>query len=535
MVNLISFAVILLLGLLIPEIFNRFKITSVPLLIIAGIIIGPNCLEFIDKEVIDEIKFIANLGLLFLVFIAGLEIFESKKLNIKDSTKLAIINITFCFFIGFLLGYLFGFETKANILLGTIFISSSVGEIIPMVNQTHVLRAKFANIVIPAVIIMDATSLILFSTILKLNSSYFEIILFFLALLLFISISLYIIPKIIRKYSIAYKKGAKELDTRFIIAILFGIVAISIVIQLHPILAAFIAGVVLGETVSGEKVFLKLEGIGYGFLIPIFFIYVGLEMNIGIIFEKSSNLVLTVSVVLALLLAKVFGGIIYSKLKKNSITDGMTTGMLLWPQLSTTIAVASIGWEEKLISEELFVAVIIMAIITTLGTPFVIRLRCKTEVERVKLKEHTIVLGCGRVGKHVIEALIESNEDFIVIDNDINKIEELRKKWVECVFGDASDLETLASAGVDRAKLVIVALPDSKEAVIAVDNIRKLNMDCYIIARVHGKKEAEILREEVDEIIIPEVISGINVVWHALKFLGREDIDLKKIIEKEVD
>ena len=529
MENLIPFAAILMIGLLIPEIFNRFKITAVPLLIIAGIIIGPYGLELV--EISDEIEFIANLGLLFLVFIAGLEIFESKKLNIKDSTKLAVINITFCFLIGFFLGHLFGFETKANILLGTIFISSSVGEIIPMVNQTHILRAKFANVVIPAVIIMDATSLIIFSTILKWDSSYFEIILFFMALFLFISISLFVIPKIMKKYSIAYKKGAKELDTRLIIAILFGIIAISIKIHLHPILAAFIAGVVLGETVSGEKVFLKLEGIGYGFLIPIFFIFLGLEMNIAIIFEKSQNILLTIFIVLGLLIAKVLGGIIYSKLKKINIMDGMTTGMLLWPQLSTTVAVASIAKAEELIPEELFVAVLVMAIVTTLGTPFVIGLRCKTELERVKLKKHTIVLGCGRVGRQVVDALIESKEDFIVVDNNLNNIEELQKKWVQSVYGDASDLETLAGAGVDKAKLVIVALPDSKESVIAVDNIKKLNMDCYIIVRVHGKREAKILVGEVDEIIEPEVISGMNVVWHALKFLGKEDIELKKFVE----
>lgn len=528
MENLIPFAAILMIGLLIPEIFNRFKITSVPLLIIAGIIIGPNGFKLI--EISDEIEFIANLGLLFLVFIAGLEIFESKKLNIKDSTKLAFINITFCFSIGFLLGHIFGFETKANILLGTIFISSSVGEIIPMVNQTHLLKVKFANIVIPAVIIMDATSLIIFSTILQWDSSRFDIILFFMALFLFISISLYVIPKTMKKYSIAYKKGAKELDTRLIIAILFGIIAISIKIQLHPILAAFIAGVVLGETVSGEKVFLKLEGIGYGFLIPIFFIFLGLEMNIAIIFEKSQNILLTIFVVLGLLIAKVFGGIIYSKLKKINITDGMTTGMLLWPQLSTTVAVASIAKEEKLIPEELFVAVLIMAIVTTLGTPFVIRLRCKTELQRVKLKKHTIVLGCGKVGSYVVDALIESNEDFVVIDNNINTVEELRKKWVQCVFGDASELEILAAAGVDKAKLVIITLPDSKEAVITVNNIKKLNMDCYIIARVLGKRDADILKDEVNLIINPEAISGMNVVWHSLKFLGIEDIDLEKFV-----
>ena len=132
--NIFAFALIVLLGLAIPELIYRWKITPVPLLIIAGIVIGPYGFNIIESH--PGIEFLGELGILFLVFIAGLEVHKSKTKSYKQPILLAIISGTICFAGGFMVGRFWHFSIQTSLLLGSIMVSSSVGEIISIVNTT---------------------------------------------------------------------------------------------------------------------------------------------------------------------------------------------------------------------------------------------------------------------------------------------------------------------------------------------------------------------------------------------------------------
>ena len=524
---LIIFGIIVVLGLLIPELFHRIRVTPVPLFIVAGIIIGPFGLGLIGDD-FEALSLIGQLGLFFLVFLAGLEAHETRMFGISRSILLSIVSGAICFTGGFLLGSLLGFGTITSLLLGTIFMSSSVGEIIPMITAVHSLREKFGSLIIPAIVIMDAVSLISLSIILKLGSQPLEIIVFIVLALAFIALSFYITPKVAKWFFSRHKKRAREAELRFIIACLFVIIIISALIQLHPIVAAFITGLVLGESIPKDETLRKLNAIGYGFLIPIFFITLGLEVDITIVSENFSNILMILAVILTLMLSKIVGGFVYSLVKKIPVSDGFTIGVILWPQLSATLAVAAVGRGEGLIGQELFVAIIAMSIVTAIGTPFAVKLTYSDRKIISRMHDHIVIIGAGNVGEDVIESLIDSDEDFIVIDNDLSRVRELREKWVECIFGDASDMHTLKSAEVDRAKLAIVAMPESKETIITVKNVRALNKDCHIIARAHGEREVEAMEDEVDEFILPEKITSLNVLWYTHKFLKTKENEVEK-------
>ena len=535
--SLIIFGVIVVLGLLIPELFHRIRVTPVPLFIVAGIIIGPYGFGLIGED-FEALRLIGQLGLFFLVFLAGLEAHETRMFGIRGSIHLSLISGGICFSGGFLLGSILGVGTIASLLLGTIFMSSSVGEIIPMITAVHSLREKFGSMIIPAIVIMDAASLIMLSIILKLGSQPLDIIVFIALALAFIALSFYITPKVAKWFFSRHTKRGREAELRFIIACLFVIIIISVLIQLHPIVAAFIAGIILGESIPKEDSLKKLNAIGYGFLIPIFFITLGLEVNMGIIIESLNNILMILAVILTLMLTKIVGGFVYSLVKKIPVSDGFTIGVILWPQLSATLAVAAVGMGAGLIEQELFVAIITMSIVTAIGTPFAVKLTYSDRKIISRMHDHILIIGAGHVGEDVIEALIDSDEDFIVIDNDLTRVRELREKWIEVIYGDASEISTLKNAGVEHAKLVIVAMPERKETVITVKNIRKLNSHCHIIARAHGKREIEALEDEVDEFILPERISSLNVLWYTHKFLGtkkEESEEFEEVLEELVD
>jgi monovalent cation:H+ antiporter-2, CPA2 family len=131
---------------------------------------------------------------------------------------------------------------------------------------------------------------------------------------------------------------------------------------------------------------------------------------------------------------------------------------------------------------------------------------------------HAVVCGFGRVGSAVGEALQTFGIPYVVIERDPDVAADLRARGIPCLFGDAAYVELLHRAGVDRARLVVVALPEIEAARLAVRAVKTLNAQVPILARAHRRAEAEHLREYgASEVIQPELEAGATLVRHALQ------------------
>src|SRR5438876_1195524 len=132
-----------------------------------------------------------------------------------------------------------------------------------------------------------------------------------------------------------------------------------------------------------------------------------------------------------------------------------------------------------------------------------------------------VLCGFGRVGSEIGEALETFEVPYTVIERDPDICAQLRARGVPCVFGDAAHRALLARAGVARAPLVIVALPEIERARLAVAAVRALRPDVPLLARAHGRAEAEALRAKgATEIIQPELEASATLIRHALAALG---------------
>ncbi len=507
---IITFSIILIIALIIPEFLKKYKITAVPFYIVAGIFLGP---YVFGLHLGEGLIFLGEIGLFFLVFIAGLEIFEMGKIKIKHIILFTSISAFICFITGFSLGIGLGLSILTSCLLGTILISSSIGEIIPMVNSTPYVKKRFGSIIFPSIVILDAASLIMLGVLIKTDQPLYLLLIFIFELTLLIVLSFLILPKILKFYFNRKSRKPKEGDLKFIIAILMFIVALGYIIGVHGIVTAFIAGIIVGKFIPNQEVFDKIHGIGYGMLIPVFFIVLGMELEIDIIFQSLNNFILPISLILALIISKLAGGLIYALIKKIPLKDGVILGMVLWPQLSATIAASAIGYETGLFNQEILVSVVIMALFSATVTPFVLRRFTMRDIKKIVVKNHIIIAGYGRTTSKVAYLLERMNVPIVVIDKRHPPLRAIEDRGVNTVFGNAASSLVLKKANVKKAKMALLSIPDEHDLFIAARRIRKYNSKCHIIAIIHTEKaHRSLIKDElVDDFIWPEKRSATEI------------------------
>jgi Kef-type K+ transport system membrane component KefB len=520
---LVAFGLLLLIVFLVSEFSHKINVVAVPLLIISGMIIGPYGLGIVEK--FEGLEFFAELGFLFLVFLAGLEIRGVKNVKWKSVMELAIILASVSFFIGFGIVYFFGYRPPSYLLatpllIGTVFQSSSVGEIIPIINHTPKLKDKIGNVLVPTVVLLDTISLIGLSLILHWykNPNFYNFVFFLIFLAVFIFLGAKYIPKLGKWVFNRYKSSYEEMEIVFFMAVLFTMIGISELIGLEPIVAAFLTGLFLGESIEGEEICKKLSSIGKGFLIPIFFIVVGMDADVGVFMESVNYIYLVISIVLGLMISKVVGGYIYSKIFHRDLS---LIGIVFFPQLGATLVATKIGQDYGLIDEPLFTSIVVMAIVTALSTPFIVT-KVFGKVERSGKEGHAIVLGGGIIGEYAASALSLLHQDFVIVEKNKKRCDYLKSKGYDCILGDATKKEVLDAINVDDAKYALVLLSSSRDSVIASRYIRKRNPNCKIIARVHDEKERQILEDIADEVLYPEMIAGMNIIWHIMKLVEED-------------
>lgn len=375
MFEFFSFFIILLAAVFFSALFNRLHLPFVIALIMGGIIIGPFGLGIL--QITPTIDFLGQIGLVFLMFIAGLEV---KLSNIaKDKKNIAIISIingAIPFVAGALIALLFGYPNLGIVLLGLIFVSSSIAVIIPSIEHSSLIKTRLGKEIVSAAIVQDLISLVLLSLVLQITNpiTYLPLPVFYVLLVIAVVLLRYAVPKT-RNFFDFLRKDKKTLfdfEFRLIFMLLIGVVVIFELLKLHPIIAGFFTGLVLSESIKSPILKQKLHAISYGLFIPVFFIIVGAETDITLLFSIGTALFLTLTVVFGSFLAKFISGFAAGRLIKFNNIQSAFLGVSTTPQLSTTLAVVYVGNELGILDNNMLTAMVTLSIITTFAGPLLI-------------------------------------------------------------------------------------------------------------------------------------------------------------------
>jgi len=375
----LPFFLILLATVLFAAAFRRFHLPWVLALITAGVVVGPYGLEL--AKVTPTLGFLSQIGLIFLMFMAGLETkFDSFKKLKYDIGWLSALNSLIPLAAGIALGYWFGFSLTASLLIGIIFMSSSIAVIIPTLESLNLTNTKLGKSIVSSTIIEDVMSLILLSILLQSVNPLTALPLpsFYFLLALIMAGFAYGLPKI--RALIPQRRDEKDLfesEVRLIFALMIGVVVTFELLGLHPIIAGFFAGLVLSDSIKSEILIEKLRTMSYGIFIPVFFVVIGMETNIGILNENAGVLGLIVTIVCVSIATKFFSGWLGGRIIGFKNKDASIIGLATIPQLSTTLAVVFTAVETGLLPEELIAAMVALSIVTTLIAPIGLRILAK--------------------------------------------------------------------------------------------------------------------------------------------------------------
>lgn len=381
--NATTFVVIGFAAFLLPLIARGIGTPAVVLEILFGLLIGPYVLGWIAPESTSEgfILVLAEIGLFLLMFLAGFEInFDSLEREGKGPIIGALS--VYVLFVGLAwigLGFV-GLDNANERLFMTLLISAaSVGIIIPALragNRTGTRQGQLTLVVGIIAEFLAATGIIIFSVWYRSGWGIEILAVPLFAVILLIALWLmrtlaWWFPKQAERLFAA--QDPDEIGIRFSFALLFVFVGLSLALNMDPILGAFMAGAIFAFVFrnSGELE-ARISGFAYGFLIPIFFISVGVAFPLDAL-QDSAALQTAGAIIAVAVLAKMLPSPLLM-FRGLSLRDSLGSGVLLAGQLTVIIALAEVGVQIGVIDEGLSAGAVLLVGVTALLSPILFRI-----------------------------------------------------------------------------------------------------------------------------------------------------------------
>ncbi|MCA9853651.1 MAG: NAD-binding protein, partial [Dehalococcoidia bacterium] len=154
-----------------------------------------------------------------------------------------------------------------------------------------------------------------------------------------------------------------------------------------------------------------------------------------------------------------------------------------------------------------------------------------------RMQGHVVILGYGRVGELTGHALSSLQRDFVIIEGDLPRARTLSRSGLNVIWGDAASEHVLSRANVDRATLVVSALPDENSTLLAINNLRRIAPAIPAVVRARARDELrELARLGVEEVVVPEYEGGLELMSQALIALGypAEDAELYRLAIRDI-
>jgi len=542
-VTILQESIIYLLAAIISvPISKRLGFGSVLGYLCAGILIGPFGFGFIHEP--EHILHFAELGVVFLLFIIGLELKPARlwimrKMVFGLGTAQVLVSAALIA----VLAWFYGLEAQTSIVVGLILALSSTAFVLQMLAEKKQLSTQFGRAAFSILLLQDLAVIPLIALLpllgarAGLDSGFdpVEVGMMIGTLVLLIVGGRLALKPVLSTVAAA---GIPELFTATALLVVIGSALLMEFAGMSMVLGAFIAGMLLADSEYRHQLEADIAPFK-GLLLGLFFIAVGMSVNISLLLDIPGRIMLLVAglmvskAVVLIVLARLFG--MCDRRNAFSLAAVMSQGG------EFAFVLFALAARERLVPAGVIDELILAVAVSMLLTPFVYLLNERVgaklgkaeapQFDDIPEEEHEVIIaGFGRVGQIVGRLLQSINKPFTALEIDSSQVDIVRRYGNSVHFGDAARPEVLRAAGATHAKILVLATADMETSLHIAETAKRQFPNLTIIARAHNRRHAHKLMDVgVDKIFRDTLLSSLAMGESVLAKLGFDDNDVRHV------
>ena len=538
--------ILLAAAIIAVPVFQRMGLGSVLGYLAAGAIIGPWGFSFIDQ--IDEIRHIAEFGVIFLLFIIGIGLKPAQLWAMRRTvlglgtaqilvTGLAITGVALALDQSLKLAVIIGFGLALSSTAIGLQILTERGEMGTSHGRTTLGVLLSQDLAV--VPLLALVSLLNAETTNLLEGIEFAILEAVVIIALVIVVGRYLLSPILRL--VATSRTAEVFTAAALFAVL-GTAWLMEAAGLSLALGAFVAGVMMAESQYRHQVSAAIDPFR-GILLGLFFMAVGMSINFGIFGQYG---VVIVGLVFGLLLMKSLIIWVLSRLMRISAPDATRASLLLSQSGEFGFVIFGLAAITGLLPEQLFHILILVVALSMVTTPLMPKLgdflirhltgaAGQHDISDHRIDEEqprVIIAGFGRVGRRVARLLQAANITYLAVDISADRVLAGRQDGFSVVYGDASQADLLKAAGAGDARVVVCTLDRTVPAARMINILRENYPDLAIFARGHNREHCDQLLNAGASIVIFETLeASLQLGSAVLNTMGIPEGDATALID----
>ncbi|NOQ69160.1 MAG: potassium transporter KefC [Gammaproteobacteria bacterium] len=523
--------------------FQSLGLGAIPGFLIAGIVLGPSGLGYIENY--DEIRHLAELGVVLLLFVIGIKINPSRLWKMKKLVLgLGSLQILITGSVITLIVHLFlDSSWKISLLIGSALALSSTAFVIQLLTERKVLFTAYGKTSVAVLLLQDLAvvpllayvSLIATPELTIAEDVFFALAEALVILVLIIVTARYVLNPLL---NMLVRFGSPEIFTASALLLVLGSALAMESIGLSMAMGAFIAGLLIADSSYRHQINAEIQPFR-GLLLGLFFMTMGMSLSLDRFLD---NPLVFLAIVIALMTVKFLTLWPLSYLFGLKGKVSISVALLLAQGGEFALVLFALAKGKGLLDEVLFQQLLIVVLLSLLATPVLEKLAFRifstsrknvTSLHDIDTRTEqdnrpVILVGFGRMGHRIASIMELMKVPYVAIDSDVTIVEREHAEGKSVYFGDAQRPDVLRAAGVADALLVIVSIDDFEATERVVSSLHSAFPDVHVFARGHDLIKCRDLKAHGAHFTVSETLEASAELAHAaLLYIGAEDSNIK--------
>ncbi|KFZ38156.1 portal protein [Shewanella mangrovi] len=527
----VSVLLFLLAAVVLVPLGKRVGIGPILSYLAAGVLLGPGGIAIVSEP--TAVLHFAEFGVVLMLFIMGLQLSPGKLWELRSAILgLGSAQVVVSWLAISALAMQFGVALAPAVVIGAALSLSSTAFSVQLMTEQRLLATPVGRDAFGVLLMQDLAviPMLLLTTYLAPDMAdeskqavpwYWTL----LALGGFVIVGRYVLPKVL---FLVASSGVREVVTALSLLLVMGSASLMAWLGLSAGMGAFLAGVMLANSSYRHQLETDIEPFK-GLLLGLFFMAVGMTMDLSLILTEPLMLL---GVLFSMLLIKALVLLVVGKFRKHSWRAAMTLGIVLAEGGEFAFVLLSQAQLSGLMSKSLAQALVLVIGLSMVLTPFLLKLlraeKRKSEdtsrpADAIKVSSdcEVVIAGFGRMGQITGRILAANGIPFVALDKDAEHVDVVRQFGGEVYFGDAKRLDMLLSAGLDKARVMLIAVDSVEDSLQIVGQVQAHFPQVTIIARARDRNHAyRLMALGVTEIFRETLGSALSASEQVLHMLG---------------